>query len=297
MDSGRKGQGRAQVYLSKELPVRTVRNLIMLLILVFTIILPTIYTFNNQSSANTIQAGQKQDAQEGQGVRDAQKVQDAKDAKDPQNAQDVQGAQGAQAFSSSTEDVPQENYRDSWFLIVINSDNPVPPDYQVELSEISEGVEVDQRCVNELQNMLNDCAAAGYSPLVCSSYRTQETQEALFSDKYARLLSEGYSVGEAYSEADRSVALPGTSEHQIGLAVDIVDEKNQVLLDEQANTPTQQWLMQNSWRYGFILRYGADKTDITKKIYEPWHYRYVGQKDAQAIYEQGICLEEYVENI
>ena len=91
------------------------------------------------------------------------------------------------------------------------------------------------------------------------------------------------------------VALPGTSEHQTGLALDIVDAGYQELDEAQENTPVQQWLMRNSWRYGFILRYPTGKSNITGIIYEPWHYRYVGRDAARAIYESGLCLEEYLE--
>ena len=91
------------------------------------------------------------------------------------------------------------------------------------------------------------------------------------------------------------IAVPGTSEHEIGLAVDIVDVNYQLLDDEQENTGTQQWLMKNCWKYGFILRYPQNKKDITGVIYEPWHYRYVGRKNAKKIMKQGLCLEEYLQ--
>ena len=87
---------------------------------------------------------------------------------------------------------------------------------------------------------------------------------------------------------------PGTSEHQAGLAVDIVSVEYQVLDEGQEDTPLQQWLMAHCWEYGFILRYPTDKSDLTGVGYEPWHYRYVGEEAAKAVTEQGICLEEYL---
>ena len=102
------------------------------------------------------------------------------------------------------------------------------------------------------------------------------------------------SAANAPQAAARVVALPGTSEHQLGLAVDIVDANMQDLTDEQENTATQKWLMPNSWRYGFIHRYPNSKTDITGIIYEPWHYRYVGKDAAQDIFNRDITLEEYL---
>ncbi|MEE0202655.1 MAG: M15 family metallopeptidase [Muricomes sp.] len=90
------------------------------------------------------------------------------------------------------------------------------------------------------------------------------------------------------------MGVPGTSEHQLGLAVDIVDIENQILDEDQEKTAVQKWLMENSWRYGFILRYPNDKSDITGIIYEPWHYRYVGNEAAKEIYDLDVCLEEYL---
>ena len=101
-------------------------------------------------------------------------------------------------------------------------------------------------------------------------------------------------LADAETEAGRQVAVPGTSEHQLGLAVDIVDLDHQLLDESQEQTAVQQWLMANSWRYGFILRYPTAKTETTGIIYEPWHYRYVGQEAAAEIYQQGVCLEEYI---
>ena len=89
------------------------------------------------------------------------------------------------------------------------------------------------------------------------------------------------------------MAVPGTSEHQLGLALDIVDMNNQRLEEEQENTPTQQWLMANCWRYGFILRFPKGREAVTGISYEPWHYRYVGEEAARIITENGLCLEEY----
>lgn len=100
---------------------------------------------------------------------------------------------------------------------------------------------------------------------------------------------------EDQKQAATEVAVPGTSEHQLGLAVDLVDASYQVLDEAQASTPAQQWLVAHCWEYGFILRYPAEKQDITGIIYEPWHYRYVGRDHAQAIRQSGQCLEEFLQ--
>ena len=142
--------------------------------------------------------------------------------------------------------------------------------------------------------MMDACRAVGLSPVICSSYRSYEKQEQLLQNKIDRLIAQGYSRDTAETEAAKEVALPGTSEHQLGLAVDIVDLNNQNLDRTQEDTEVQKWLMEHSWEYGFILRYPNGKSEITGIIYEPWHYRYVGKDAAKEIYGQEICLEEYL---
>lgn len=186
---------------------------------------------------------------------------------------------------------PAEN---DWRLRLVNAWNPLPENFTVSLTQLKNGHAVDERCYPDLQAMMDDCRAAGLQPVICSSYRTQAKQERLFNNAAQQYLAKGYSDADARAEAGKSVAIPGTGEHQLGLAVDIVDLSNQNLNESQEKTAVQKWLMENSWRYGFILRYPNDKSDITGIIYEPWHYRYVGKDAAKEIYEQEICLEEYV---
>ena len=184
-------------------------------------------------------------------------------------------------------------------LLLVNPWNPVPEDYSVEVIpvgewQIGEDQSIATLCDDALLRMIADCQEAGYRPYICSSYRTQAMQEALFYNKLVRVLSMGYSWDDAPDIAAQSVALPGTSEHQLGLAADIIDSEYTYLDEGQERTGTQRWLMENSWRYGFILRYPNGTTDITGIIYEPWHYRYVGERFAKDIYEKGVTLEEYV---
>ena len=99
---------------------------------------------------------------------------------------------------------------------------------------------------------------------------------------------------EAYEETTLNVALPGTSEHALGLALDLISNEYTELDERQEETPEAKWLAQNCHKYGFILRYPPEKTNITGIIYEPWHYRYVGEEHAAKIMEKGITLEEYL---
>lgn len=185
-----------------------------------------------------------------------------------------------------------------WNLILTNPWNPLPEDFTVELQEIENGHEVDKRIAAQLEAMLRDARKEGLEPLIVSSYRTMEKQDALHNNRIKRFMEEdGLDLDTAIVEAGKWVAVPGTSEHQTGLAVDIVAESFPVLEAEQENTAEQQWLMENSWKYGFIMRYPSDKSDLTGIYYEPWHYRYVGGRAAEEIYKTGVCLEEYLESL
>ena len=183
-----------------------------------------------------------------------------------------------------------------WNLILVNQWNILPEGYNPTVTQLKNGHAIDERAYPDLQKMMDDCRAAGLNPLICSSYRTMEKQKTLFSNKVNEYLAQGDSQEKAEEAAGKLVAVPGTSEHQLALALDIVDVSNQLLDESQENTPVQKWLMKNSWKYGFILRYPTDKSDITGIIYEPWHYRYVGKEAAKEIYDAGICLEEYLES-
>lgn len=194
-------------------------------------------------------------------------------------------------------DQDQDLDADGWQLLLVNPWNAMPEEYIPVLKQLDNGQAVDERCYEDLQAMMDACREDGYSPLICSSYRTQKKQESLFQNKISRLMAKGLSEEEARAEAAKVVAVPGTSEHQLGLALDIVDINHQVLDKSQEETGVQQWLMAHSWEYGFILRYPNDKSEITGIIYEPWHYRYVGRDAAQEIFEQGVCLEEYLDAV
>ena len=183
-------------------------------------------------------------------------------------------------------------------ITLVNPWNYVPEGYTVELKPINETYQIAAIAYRDLNEMMTDCENAGHQPVVCSAYRTQEYQESLFQRKIERLLADptnSYTEAEAKAVAAQSVAIPGTSEHQLGLAADIIDNRNWNLDESQAKMPTQQWLMENSWRYGWILRYPNEKSAITGIIYEPWHYRYVGKEVAAEIHELGLCLEEYLQ--
>ncbi len=209
----------------------------------------------------------------------------------PASAVEAQPLEPAEVPAEMPEAAVEE---DAWQLRLVSAAHPLPEDFEVpELTKLKGGHAIDSRVYPALQQMMDDCRAAGLNPVICSSYRTHDKQEELFRKKVNTLRKQGYSQEEAETEAARWVARPGTSEHETGLAVDIVDKSYQLLDEKQEQTPVQQWLMAHCAEYGFILRYPVEKSDLTGIGYEPWHYRYVGVEAAKAITEQGLCLEEY----
>ena len=179
-------------------------------------------------------------------------------------------------------------------VYLVNPWNYLPTGYEVELSYIDHKQQIATSCYDALMKMLSDCAAAGHKTSVVSGYRAMWEQEFLFYRKINYYLDLDYSWEAARKEAATVIAVPGTSEHQLGLAVDIVDVSYPYLDDYQADTAAQKWLMEHCYDYGFILRYPTGTTEITGIIYEPWHYRYVGVEVAKDIQAQNVTLEEYL---
>ena len=181
-------------------------------------------------------------------------------------------------------------YSGEWNLILVNKKHKIPYNYSVDLIELSNGKKVDARIYPDLQAMFDDARAAGLQLFVRDGYRTRKEQQAIMDDKIAAYVNEGYSKKEAKRLAKTYVAEPGTSEHELGLSVDINAESSGVSQDA-----VYEWLDENAYKYGFIKRYPADKTDITGIDNEPWHYRYVGYEAAKEMKEQNLCLEEYLQ--
>ncbi len=185
-------------------------------------------------------------------------------------------------------------------ILVLNPWNSLPEDYQPELVKLSshyavENRRVDRSCYDALIEMMDACNQVCPRVCVLSGYRSVEAQTKNYNSKVNSLIQQGYSRPEAERLAAQEVAVPGTSEHHSGLAVDIIDTRLWALDERQAELPAQKWLMEHSWEYGFILRYPKDKLDVTGIIYEPWHYRYVGKALAKELHELQLTLEEYLD--
>ncbi|MCE5285905.1 MAG: M15 family metallopeptidase [Pelosinus sp.] len=210
-------------------------------------------------------------------------------------------AAAEKVIAASTQTVTQPKRRvipkDMQELILVNKAVRLLAEYEPADLTLVRGVYLRNVAAGALANMLRGAEQAGISEIaVVSGYRSYATQAAVYANKIARLRPE---YGDAaQTEAEKLVAPPGSSEHQTGLAVDLsiasFMNREYVLNYDFAYTDADRWLMKNAWKYGFILRYTEGKEAKTGFSYEPWHYRYVGVEPAQAIYEEGICLEEYL---
>lgn len=186
---------------------------------------------------------------------------------------------------------------DDWQLVLVNKQHPVPEDYSFTLGTITGSMKCDVRIIDELMAMLEAAKADGIDLVICSPYRDYNRQTVLFDRKIDYYMERGYSYLEAYKIASITVTVPGASEHQIGLALDIVSDTYTSLDTGFGKTDAGIWLKEHGYEYGFILRYPLGKEYITGIQYEPWHYRYVGKKSATAIMKQGITLEEFLEDL
>lgn len=179
-----------------------------------------------------------------------------------------------------------------WNLILVNDDYCVPRNYEVELTELSNGEKVDSRIYPQLQQMFDDARAEGLELFVREGYRTTQDQKDIMNERIQQYQDEGYSRGEAKKLAKEYVAEPGTSEHELGIAVDINADTSKC-----SSVAVYTWLANNAYKYGFIKRYPDNKIEITGVNNEPWHYRYVGVDAALEMQKKGLCLEEYIETL
>lgn len=197
----------------------------------------------------------------------------------------------------SREDYGSELSADDWQLVLVNKQHPVPEDYAFTLGTITGSMKCDVRIIDELMAMMEAAKSDGINLMICSPYRDYNRQTVLFNRKIDYYMNKGYSYMEAYKIASITVTVPGASEHQIGLALDIVSNTYTSLDTGFGETDAGIWLKEHGYEYGFILRYPLGKEYITGIQYEPWHYRYVGKEAATVIMKQGITLEEFLEDL
>ena len=182
-----------------------------------------------------------------------------------------------------------------WNLRLAGPNNPLPEGYAPpELATVVDAYKVDSRILDDVLRMFAKAKEEGIDLMVCSAYRSEEYQRELFENNKNQHIQNGKTEEEAIAATSLLLTPPGSSEHQTGLALDIVTPEYQSLDDGFEQTPAFRWLQQNAAEFGFILRYPKDKQNLTNISYEPWHYRYVGTEHAKRINEQKYCLEEYL---
>ena len=145
--------------------------------------------------------------------------------------------------------------------------------------------EMEEEAAEALENLFNAAKKKNIILLGVSGYRNYYYQEKLYNDKVERSGKE---------DADKLVAQPGESEHQTGLAMDVLSNEYTTLDEGFKYTKAYKWINENCYKYGFIVRYPEGKEQITGYDYEPWHIRYVGNEVAKEIAYKGITLEEYL---
>ena len=180
-----------------------------------------------------------------------------------------------------------------WQYVLINKDTPIKS-YAPSVRQFgSDGPYVDKRMIDSLSSLVDAAKEAGFEPYISVGYRSYADQQQLFNEKASELSQNGvYTYEEAQQIAAEIVAKPGTSDHQTGLAVDILDKEYEVLDYSKMDSKFFDWLDANCAQFGFIKRYPSNKKSVTGWD-EPWHYRYVGKEVAEFIMKNGMCLEEF----
>jgi len=150
---------------------------------------------------------------------------------------------------------------------------------------VSKGMQLNKECAEALIRLSDAARADGYTLYLKSAYRSWQTQNTMY---YNRLKKNK-------GKDDGWVSKPGASDHQTGLGCDVVPKswKSKAMNSKMAKEPECQWMAEHCQEYGFIIRYPEDKQDVTEINYEPWHLRYVGIPAATYIMENGLCLEEF----
>lgn len=200
--------------------------------------------------------------------------------------------------SLETEDEETEEIhfnRDDWKLVLINKQHPIADGYTFELDNIKGSMQCDKRVVADLYMMIEAAYKDGINLVIASPYRASSRQEMLFDKKINKYTAQGMSYMDAYKLAAQAVTVPGCSEHEVGLAFDIICDNYSNLNAGFGDTPAGIWLSEHCEEYGFIVRYPSGKEDITGIEFEPWHFRYVGKNAATVIMNEGITLEEFWE--
>lgn len=202
---------------------------------------------------------------------------------------------GKKYVSKETGRIVVDPDNENWYLVVVNAGREYVSTYKPELAEIvkGSGKYLDKRVAPHYDEMYAAAKKDGITLVPYSAYRSYQRQKNNYENLTSKYMTQ-YSLSkeEAAKKAATVILPPGTSEHNLGLAIDICN-----VLDSFANSKEYAWLMKHAQDYGFILRYTAEKQPITGIVPEPWHWRYVGVENAKKIKASGLCLEEYLDSL
>ncbi len=201
-------------------------------------------------------------------------------------------------------DIPEGEYHSiddyDGYLRLVNRENLLSKNYEPtdlvnvnslkSITAYGTNTSLREEAAQALAKMYNE-NNVGYA--MSSGFRTFDIQTQLFDQKVAENISAGKTEEQAKADASTIVAIPGSSEHQLGLAVDFAIP-GVVLTEEFKNTEAGKWLSDNSYKYGFVLRYTKEQTTITNIIFEPWHFRYIGFPHSEILYKEGIVFDTYI---
>ena len=246
---------------------------------------------SSEEAVNIIDNGEKLEGDRGDVKEENEDVETKDEVSDKKDSNSKQDSKKQEASGNEGHDFSQWNKTCEKELIVVNGDNFLDEDYKVK-TKVCRGKEISSLAAENLEKMIVDAKKEGILLWISSGYRSIELQTKLFNRQVEREKSKGLSKEEAQKKASTVVAKPGTSEHNTGLAVDFNGVE-----DDFYKTKEYKWLIENAHKYGFIERYKKQWQKITGVIYEPWHFRYVGEYHAGKIKESEMCLEEYVSKV
>lgn len=203
--------------------------------------------------------------------------------------EEEQEKEQSQSSNQNQEQKPENEITD-WRLTLANYENLLPENFTVKVENIDKTRQFDARAIGELNDMMNQMKKDGITNIwIQSAYRSVARQKELYDASVKKYLQEGKTQEEAEKLTNEYINKPGSSDHNLGLAVDFNKVDNGFEKLEGFK-----WLQKNAENYGFVLRYPKDKEDITKIAYESWHWRYVGVEHAKKMNELNMCLEEYI---
>lgn len=272
----------------KGISKRTLRTKIILLVILAVIMVPLIILY--KSVGDTTPKIKLYDRNQTENSSENQEAQTTEPQTEPVSEEPQAVPETKTAEKKPAAIIPITD-AEKWNLAIINTKYPLPDSYAPTLSNAISGsnIQLDSRVSERYAEMYAAAKLSGCVLTPYSGYHSYALQETNYNRKVNFYVNQGISAEEANQKASAQVLPAGCSEHNAGLAMDIVSASSDFI-----NTKEYKWLCENAYNYGFILRYPEDKTAITGMNFKPWHWRYVGTQAAKEMKEKNQCLEEYL---